>query len=134
MLNVWNGVGRLTDDIVLRQTQSGVSVTSFTVAINRKYDKEKSDFINCVAYGKTAEFMDRYLGKGLLIAVEGEIQTRNYEKDGRKVYVTEVYASSVQAIEWKREEQPQFEPKNEYQPTNQDNDLVLDIASEDLPF
>ncbi len=134
MLNVWNGVGRLTDDIMLRQTQSGVSVTSFTVAINRKYDKEKSDFINCVAYGKTAEFMDRYLGKGLLIAVEGEIQTRNYEKDGRKVYVTEVYASSVQAIEWKREEQPQFEPKNEYQPTNQDNDLVLDIASEDLPF
>lgn len=134
MLNVWNGVGRLTDDIVLRQTQSGVSVTSFTVAINRKYDKEKSDFINCVAYGKTAEFMDRYLGKGLLIAVEGIIQTRNYEKDGRKVYVTEVYASSVQAIEWKREEQPQFEPKNEYQPTNQDNDLVLDIASEDLPF
>ena len=134
MLNVWNGVGRLTDDIVLRQTQSGVSVTSFTVAINRKYDKEKSDFINCVAYGKTAEFMDRYLGKGLLIAVEGEIQTRNYEKDGRKVYVTEVYASSVQAIEWKREEQPQFEPKNEYQPTNQDDDLVLDIASEDLPF
>lgn len=134
MLNVWNGVGRLTDDIMLRQTQSGVSVTSFTVAINRKYDKEKSDFINCVAYGKTAEFMDRYLGKGLLIAVEGEIQTRNYEKDGRKVYVTEVYASSVQAIEWKREEQPQFEPKNEYQPTNQDDDLVLDIASEDLPF
>lgn len=134
MLNVWNGVGRLTDDIVLRQTQSGVNVTSFTVAINRKYDKEKSDFINCVAYGKTAEFMDRYLGKGLLIAVEGIIQTRNYEKDGRKVYVTEVYASSVQAIEWKREEQPQFEPKNEYQPTNQDNDLVLGIASEDLPF
>lgn len=134
MLNVWNGVGRLTDDIMLRQTQSGVSVTSFTVAINRKYDKEKSDFINCVAYGKTAEFMDRYLGKGLLIAVEGEIQTRNYEKDGRKVYVTEVYVSSVQAIEWKREEQPQFEPKNEYQPTNQDNDLVLDVASEDLPF
>lgn len=134
MLNVWNGVGRLTDDIMLRQTQSGVSVTSFTVAINRKYDKEKSDFINCVAYGKTAEFMDRYLGKGLLIAVAGEIQTRNYEKDGRKVYVTEVYASSVQAIEWKREEQPQFEPKNEYQPTNQDNDLVLDIASVDLPF
>lgn len=134
MLNVWNGVGRLTDDIVLRQTQSGVSVTSFTVAINRKYDKEKSDFINCVAYGKTAEFMDRYLGKGLLIAVEGEIQTRNYEKDGRKVYVTEVYASSVQAIEWKREEQPQFEPKNEYQPTNQASDQASDQASEDLPF
>ena len=133
MLNVWNGVGRLTDDIVLRQTQSGVSVTSFTVAINRKYDKEKSDFINCVAYGKTAEFMEQYLGKGLLIAVEGEIQTRNYEKDGRKVYVTEVYVSSVQAIEWKRKEQPQFEPKNEYQP-NQDNDLVLDITGEDLPF
>lgn len=131
MLNVWNGVGRLTDDIMLRQTQSGVSVTSFTVAINRKYDKEKSDFINCVAYGKTAEFMDRYLGKGLLIAVEGEIQTRNYEKDGRKVYVTEVYASSVQAIEWKRDEQPQFEPKQE--PPK--NDMLIDEELEkELPF
>lgn len=137
-MNKFIGIGRLTDDITLNLTQSGKSVTSFTIAINRKYDKEKTDFIDCVAWGGTAEFMERYLGKGLLIAVEGELQKRSYtDKEGNNRWVSEIVVSNVQAIEWKRDEpqqeQQQFEPKNEYQP-NQDNDLVLDITSDDLPF
>ena len=115
-MNVTVITGRLTDNITLRKTQSGKAVTSFTVAVNRRYDKDKTDFINCVAWGKTAEFMSNYLSKGLLIAVHGEIQTRNYDDvDGKRVYVTEVIANNVEALEWKKEEQSQdvnttFEP------------------------
>jgi|LSQX01.2.fsa_nt_gb single-strand DNA-binding protein len=132
-MNVTVITGRLTDNITLRKTQSGKAVTSFTVAVNRRYDKDKTDFINCVAWGKTAEFMSNYLSKGLLIAVHGEIQTRNYDDvDGKRVYVTEVIANNVEALEWKKEEQSQdvnttFEPQ-------QDEGIVIDIHPDDLPF
>lgn len=120
-------VGRLTDDIELKQTQSGKSVTNFTLAVSRQYDKDKADFISCVAWGKTAEFMQNYLSKGLRIAVEGRIETRNYEaQDGRKVYVTEVIADSVQALEWKKEETVVQEKPKE--------NPLFDIQTSDLPF
>jgi single-strand DNA-binding protein len=93
-------MGRVTHDLELKQTPSGVSVLSFTVAIERKYSKQgeekQTDFINCVAWRQQAEFIAKYFGKGRMIALEGNLRTRTYEdKNGSKHYVTEVYVDSV---------------------------------------
>lgn len=99
-------VGRLTKDPELRRTQSGTSVVSYTIAVNRRSaqpGQPDADFINCVAWNKTAELMAQYLHKGSLIGVEGRIQTRNYEnQQGQRVYVTEVVTDSVQFLEPKK--------------------------------
>lgn len=98
-------IGRLTRDPELRYTSSNRAVCQFTVAIDRPYTNQASgqreaDFINVVAWDKTGENVGKYMTKGRLIAVEGRIQTRNYENnEGRKVYVTEVLASNVQFLE-----------------------------------
>ena len=86
-------LGRLTKDVELKQTPNGVSVVNFTVAVNRRFAKEgqqNADFINCIAWRNTAEFIAKYFGKGSSIAVVGNIQTGSYEKDGQKVYTTDV--------------------------------------------
>ena len=95
MINNATIMGRLTADPELRSTQSGLSVVQFTVAVDRDYIKQgeerQADFINCVAWRQTAEFISRYFGKGRMIAVEGSIQTRNYEdKHGNKRTATEL--------------------------------------------
>jgi single-strand DNA-binding protein len=94
-------IGRLTKDIDLRYTQSGTAVAQFTLAVDRQFSKEKeTDFINCVAWGKTAENCANYIGKGSLVAVEGRIQVRTYEaKDGGKRWVTEVIAEQVRFLD-----------------------------------
>ena len=87
-------VGRLTREPELRTTASGVSVASFTVAVNRRFKNADgnydADFINCIAWRNTAEFVCKHFTKGKQIGLVGSIQTRDYEKDGKKVYVTEV--------------------------------------------
>ena len=92
-------MGRLTADPELRQTPSGVSVTRFTVAVDRGYvkagEERKADFINVVAWRQTAEFVSRYFQKGSMIAVQGSIQTGSYEKDGVKRYTVEISADNV---------------------------------------
>ncbi|WP_153126912.1 single-stranded DNA-binding protein [Peribacillus tepidiphilus] len=97
-------VGRLTKDPDLRYTPSGVPVATFTLAVNRTYTNQQgereADFINCVVWRKPAENVANYLKKGSLAGVDGRIQTRNYEgQDGKRVYVTEVVAESVQFLE-----------------------------------
>ena len=98
-------IGRLTRDPELRYTSSNRAVRQFTVAIDRPFTNQASgqreaDFINVVAWDKTGENIGKYMTKGRLIAVEGRIQTRNYENnEGRRVYVTEVVASNVQFLE-----------------------------------
>lgn len=94
-------IGRLTADPDLRQTQSGISCVRFTVACNRKIpDKNtgerKADFINCVAWRSTAEFIHRYFKKGSSISVEGTMQNSNYEKDGVKHFSYIVVAENVE--------------------------------------
>ena len=95
-------VGRLTKDIEIRQTTSGSKTTSFALAVNRTSKKEgqpDADFINCVAWNKTAELMAQYLRKGSLIGIEGRIQTRSYDnQQGQKVYVTEVLVNMIQFL------------------------------------
>ena len=99
MLNCAVIMGRLTSDPELRQTPSGVSVTRFTVAVDRGYvkagEERKADFINVVAWRQTAEFVSRYFQKGSMIAVQGSIQTGSYEKDGVKRYTVEISADNV---------------------------------------
>lgn len=98
-------IGRLTRDPELRYTTSNRAVCQFTVAIDRPFTNQstgnrEADFINVVAWDKTGENVGKYMTKGRLIAVEGRIQTRNYDNnEGRKVYVTEVVASNVQFLE-----------------------------------
>lgn len=86
-------MGRLTADPEMRKTQSDLSTTRFSIAVNRRYSKDgqqQADFIKCIAWRHTAEFISKYFHKGNMIAVVGSIQTGSYEKDGRKVYTTEV--------------------------------------------
>lgn len=83
-------LGRITKDLEIRQTTSGTAVLKFTVAVDRGKDKQ-ADFINCVAFGQTAEFISRYFGKGRMIAIEGNIKTGSYQnKNGDTVYTTDV--------------------------------------------
>ena len=98
-------IGRLTRDPEVRYTNSNRAVCQFTVAIDRPFTNQTSgqreaDFINVVAWDKTGENVGKYMTKGRLIAVEGRIQTRNYENnEGRRVYVTEVVANNVRFLE-----------------------------------
>lgn len=100
MLNKVILMGRITADPELKTTPSGVSVTSFSIAVDRNYVKagteRQTDFINIVAWRQTAEFVCRYFVKGQLIALDGALQTRTYQdKNGNNRYVTEVLADSV---------------------------------------
>ena len=101
-------VGRLARDPELRTTQSGTAVVSFTVACDRRFTRQgeerQADFINCVAWNKTAEFISRYFTKGMRIALDGRIQTRSYDdQSGNKRYITEVVAEDVEFAQSKNE-------------------------------
>lgn len=102
--------GRLTSDIELKQTPNGVATCSFSVAVNRPYQKDserQADFISCVAWRQTAEFISKYFRKGSSIFVVGEIQTRTWtDKDGNKRYVTEVIVDEANFVDGKGENSP----------------------------
>ncbi len=104
MLNKTILIGRLTRDPELRYTQGGIAVTNFTLAVDRGFkgqDGEKqTDFIPIVVWRTQAENCAKYLGKGRLVAVSGRIETGSYEKDGQKVYTTNVIADEVKFLEW----------------------------------
>lgn len=142
MINKAILMGRLTADPELRQTPSGTSVCTFTVAVNRPYraDKEQqADFIEVVAWKGAAEFVSRYFSKGKMIIVEGSIQTRGYEdRNGNKRKAVEVVANNVQFGESKpkadvniRCDEPgqvgPAEPADDYEPMDPTD-------SDDLPF
>ncbi len=100
MLNRVILMGRITQDLEVRQTPNGISVLSFTIAVDRNYarqgEERQTDFINCVAWRQQAEFIGRYFGKGRMIAIEGNLRTRTYDdKNGTRHYVTEVFVDQV---------------------------------------
>ena len=98
-MNHFVGIGRLTRDPNVKYTQSGKAIASFTLAIDRRKSGDgnpPADFISCVAWEKTAEVISQYVSKGQKIAVDGRIQTRSYDKDGTKRYVTEVVVNSME--------------------------------------
>lgn len=99
-MNNVNLMGRICKDVEVKQSQSGTAHLSFTLAVTREYKKEgeerQSDFISCKAFGKTAEFIGKYFGKGSMVAVSGKIQTGSYDnKDGVKVYTTDIFVDKV---------------------------------------
>ena len=101
-------MGRLTKEPEMRATQSNTAVCSFSLAVNRRFKQEgqpDADFINVTAWAKTAEFVSKYFTKGQQVGVIGRIQTRNYDdKDGKKVFVTEVVAEEVYFADSKKEQ------------------------------
>lgn len=139
MLNKAILMGRLTAEPELRKTPNGVSVTSFTLAVDRGYAKQgedkQTDFINIVAWSKTAEIVSQWLRKGMLTAVSGRIQTRNYEdKQGNKRTATDVVAEEVFFVESKREGQPAQKCRpEEHTPVEFDDFEEIDSDGE-LPF
>jgi single stranded DNA-binding protein (ssb) len=132
-MNSVNLIGRIGKDIQLRKTQSNKSVVNFPLAVTRKFNKEETDWINIIAWERTADYVSQYGKKGALIGVMGSIQTRTYDDaSGKKVYVTEVVCDSVQLLESKRDNDKALEEVSmdyviEEAPT-------LDISSDELPF
>ena len=134
-------VGRLTRDPEMRTSQSGQSVLRFSVAVNRRFknanDGYDADFINCVAFSKTAEFIGKYFSKGMAIGITGRIQTGSYEKnDGTKVYTTDVVVEAAEFVEKKSDNASNgtFDPTENQGGFDTIPDDSFDVDDEDLPF
>ena len=123
-MNVFIGMGRLTDEPKVSQTQSGKKIARATLAIDRV--KEGTDFINLVAWEKRAEFMENYTHKGTKLLIEGRVQTGSYDKDGHKVYTTDVIVENIEFCEKKGESQP-ANPTDEFM-------KIPDGINEEVPF
>lgn len=138
MINKVILMGRLTRDPEMRHTNSGTPVTTFSIAIDNGYgENQRTDFVNCLAWNKTAEFVTKYFAKGKMIIVIGRIATRSWEtQDGKRAYATEVIANEVNFGESKTS--PQLNtPQTAAQPPMQDDDddfTPLDEKDDDLPF
>lgn len=135
-------MGRLTADPELRQTASGIEVTSFCIAVDRGYvrqgEERQADFINCVAWRQTAKFITSYFHKGSMIAVTGSIQTRNYEdKTGAKRTATEVVVDNASFCGSKSESGVASNPAPAESPSysvSDGNDFEELTGDDDLPF
>ena len=150
--------GRLTKDPELKSTQSGLSVVSFNLAVDRQYSnsqgKRDADFVSCVIWRKAAENFCNFTSKGSLVGIDGRIQTRNYDdKDGKRVYVTEVVVDNFALLESKKDRQNNNNGSyasnsnngnysksdnsanydNSQDPFNGSGDTI-DISDDDLPF
>lgn len=134
-MNVAALVGRLTREPELRTTTSGLHMTRFTVAVDRRKKEAGADFIQCIAWRQAAEFLCEYADKGTMVSVVGEIRTGSYDKDGQKVFTTEVEADRVSIVESKK-------PKADY-PTGGESLRLADVTgtvetaedeNADLPF
>ncbi len=127
-------IGRLTKDPELKTTNNGTNVCSFTIAVNRKFKNASgnydADFINCVAWKQSAEFVSKYFTKGRMIAVEGSLQTRSYKaQDGSNRSATEVMVESLDFCGDKPTE-VKPEAKQEAKP----NDGFVEVDDGELPF
>lgn len=139
-------IGRLTKDPELKFTPgTGTAVTSFTLAVDRRFKKEgqqEADFIPIVVWGKQAESTANYMSKGRLMGVSGRIQTRSYDaKDGTRRYVTEVVADEVQFLEWGNSSNNTVANNDQYNNGNEngsikvpDNNDITPIDDGDIPF
>ncbi|MCP3026977.1 single-stranded DNA-binding protein [Halobacillus sp. A5] len=161
MLNRVVLVGRLTRDPDLRYTPNGVAVANFTIAVNRPFSNNQgdrdADFINCVVWRRAAENLANFMNKGSLVGVDGRLQSRSFDnQEGKRVFVTEVVADSVQFLESKGGSsqggggQQGFQPNQNQQPGNYNNNNnnnnnnnedpfadkgePIDISDDDLPF
>lgn len=130
-------IGRLGRDVDLRFTQSGKAVATFSVAVNRMFSKEKEvDFFNVVVWGKPAENCANYLSKGRLVGIQGRLQSRSYEQNGEKRYVTEVVAEQVEFLEYGKSEGKNSNGGNGSSGDNPEYDLkdFEEVDGDDIPF
>lgn len=129
-------VGRLTKDVEVRYAPaSQMAVARFSVAVDRGGKDKGADFISCVAFGKTAELMEKYTGKGLRVSLQGHIQTGSYDrKDGTKVYTTDVVADRIEFIDWAGQQNGQHNGQaNNYNAVEEMPDSFQAI-DDDVPF
>ena len=132
-------IGRLCADVEVRRTNSGKAVASYRLAVDRQFKQDgqpEADFLNCVAFGSNGEFAGKYLHKGMKIAIEGRIQTRTYDdRDGKKVYVTEIIVEHHEFCEKKAESSGNCygQPSGGYSAPAQDFEM-LDDDDAQLPF
>lgn len=152
MLNSVAMTGRLTRDVELRYTQSGTAVGSFTLAVDRKLKSKsgerETDFVNCQVWRKSAENFANFTHKGALVGIQGRIQTRTYDdKDGKKVFVTEVIVDNFALLEPKQTSQSNGSPqRNQSASANTNapransnnkfanNGQPISVGDSDLPF
>lgn len=148
--------GRLTRDPELRTTGSGISVATFTLAVDRQYTnargEREADFISCVIWRKSAQNFTKFTSKGSLVGIDGRVQTRTYDdKDGKKVYVTEVVVDDFSLLDSKKDDKTKEADSTssttntgaDKQPTSQSqssttasvpDEDAIDISDDDLPF
>ena len=123
--------GRLATDPEMRQTPNGVSVCSFKVAVNRRFDREKADFIQCEAWRQTADFVKHYFGKGKEIALVGELHIDKVEKDGESRFYTKVVVDEVEFCGGKRDD---IDVERDGEPAKPSTDFEEIVDDDDLPF
>lgn len=135
-MNTVQLIGRLTKDPEVRYTTNQTAVARFTIAINKGKDKDGkdlgADYPSIVAFGKTAELVEKYVNKGRLVGVQGRIQTGSYEKDGKKYYTTDIIADRVEFLESKKET-----PENKVKRETPEDDVMSifsRLEDEDIPF
>ena len=125
-------IGRTTKDIDLRYTTQGTAVARFTLAVNRRKKEDgtqEADFISCIAWSKTAEIMDKYVHKGDQVGVVGRIQTGSYEKDGHKVYTTDVVIEELEFLT--KKQSAEVTPEAAEAPIPEG---FAQLTDEDIPF
>ena len=144
-------LGRLTRDPEIRTTSSGTTTANFTVAVNRNFKNKDgnydADFLSCVAFRNTADFISKYFKKGRMISLEGRVQTRNYEtEDGTKRYVTEIVVEGVEFAGDSKKEESEIAGDEDNKPELEDIDLPssyrtdyeenpeISLSDNDLPF
>lgn len=146
-MNIAVLIGRLTANPELKTTPNGVSVTSFSIAVERRYkqgEERQADFINIVAWRSSAEFICKYFKKGSMIGIEGSIQTRKYQdRDGNNRTAFEVVANNVQFVEFKKADNnsdnnapvdPENDPLNQLQDKLNEFDDLGNVGDEDYSF
>ena len=140
MLNKVILIGRITKEISLMRTNTNRDYTRFTLAVNRRSQngEQSADFISCIAWNKTAVTMHDYLRKGALIAIEGRLNTGSYEKNGERIYTTDVIVENFHFLESKRDSEGQNTTTytNTSQTTSESYNTPTepDIDDKELPF
>ncbi|CAM3409881.1 single-stranded DNA-binding protein [Pseudostreptobacillus hongkongensis] len=141
MINVVTLMGRFTKDPELTWTQSGKTYVRFSLAVQRDSDREEADFINCVAWNKTAELISQYFAKGIRILIEGRLNVSSYEKNGETRYSTDVVVNKIHFVDYRSEESSNNNTTNETTSkttkyTSQSNSTGENIIEDedDFPF
>ena len=140
-MNKWIGMGRLTRDPEVRYGQSGNAVANFSIAVDRRFKRDgeaQADFFNCTAFGKTGEFVEKYLRKGVKVVIEGELQNNNYEdKNGVKHYSVQIIVNQIEFAESKSSQansNDTAEPEANAPADDGFMNIPDDIPDEELPF